>query len=74
MVVYCAVRSKSRYGMPCIVKRVLEDAAIYVIVMVVCHLVLAVRDLCKSPDTLISEDVRVAHPHQQTIIKLLRAT
>jgi len=41
MIFYYAARSKSRYGMPSIVKTVLEDATIHFIVMALCHLVLA---------------------------------
>lgn len=41
MIVYYAIHSKSRYGMPYIVKGVLEDATIYFIVVAVCHLGLA---------------------------------
>lgn len=72
MVVYCVIRSKSRYGMPCIVKKVLEDTTIYFIVMAVCHSVLGVCDLCKSSDTHFRG--YVAHPYQQTTIKLLPTT
>jgi succinate dehydrogenase hydrophobic anchor subunit len=37
---YYAVRYKSQYGMPYIIKTVLEDTTIYSFVMALCHLVL----------------------------------
>ena len=41
MIIYYAIRSKSQYGMPHLIKRVLEDTTIYFFVMALCHLVLA---------------------------------
>lgn len=41
MIVYYAMRSKSQYGMPHIIKTVLEDATVYFFVMAMCHSVLA---------------------------------
>ena len=35
-----AIRSKSQYGMPSIIKTVLEDTSIYFFVMALCHSVL----------------------------------
>lgn len=40
MIVYYAIRSKSQYGMPYIIRTILEDTTVYSLVMAVCHLVL----------------------------------
>jgi len=41
MIVYYAMRSKSQYGMPHIIKAVLKDTTVYFFVMAMCHSVLA---------------------------------
>jgi hypothetical protein len=41
MIVYYAILSKSQYGMPRIIRRVLEDTTVYFFVMAMCHSVLA---------------------------------
>ena len=41
MIVYYAMRSKSQYGMPHIIKTVLKDTTVYFFVMAMCHSVLA---------------------------------
>jgi len=70
MIVYYAMRSKSQYGMPHIIKTVLKDATVYFFVMAMCH---SVRHLCKGRDASISEGVCVAHPprtdHHQTLTR-----
>jgi hypothetical protein len=61
MIVYYAVRSKSRYGMPRIIKTVLEDTTVYFFVMAMCHLCLILSVLLakvvaphKSPKMFVS--------------------
>lgn len=58
MIVYYAIRSKSQYGMPHIIKTVVEDTTIYFFVMALCYLVLALFVIFAKVDTLISEGAR----------------
>jgi hypothetical protein len=39
-IVYYAIRSKSQYGMPHIIRTILEDTTMYSFVMAMCNLVL----------------------------------
>lgn len=53
-IVYYAVRSKSQYGMPHIIKTVLEDTAMYSFIMALCHLMLILFViLAKTPIKLL---------------------
>lgn len=74
MIVYYAIRSKSLYGMPHIIKTVLEDTTIYFSVMALCHLVLALFVIFAKVLALMFSRACVANPHRQTTVKLLPAT
>ena len=61
MIVYYAIRSKSQYGMPQIIKTVLEDTTVYSLVMAMCHLVLVLFVIYAKVVVLKFPRMRIAH-------------
>lgn len=75
MIVYYALRSKSQYGMPHIIRAVLKDTTVYFFVMAMCHTVLALFIIFAKVVTLpFTRTCAKLTLDRQTTIKLLPAT